>query len=101
MEVDGAGADEQLGGDVLVRHPLPHQLSNLPFLWRQARLGAIVAFANRLTGRPQLLGCTLGPSCGPEPLEHLECRPEVGAGVDTSTTAAQELAVGKFGASAV
>src|SRR6266700_5425004 len=54
VPLDGAGADEQLGGDLLVCAPVPGQLGDLGLLGREVGEGLDRALSHRFPGSQQL-----------------------------------------------
>src|SRR6185437_14043308 len=66
VEVDGARAEEQLGGGVPVGQALPYERGDLPFLGGELGRGGDVAAAGRLAGGAQLVRGAGGPPRGPE-----------------------------------
>src|SRR5690242_489907 len=64
--VDGAGADEQLGSDLLVRGTVGREAGDLCFLRRQVIARLDRPFAGVLAGRLELDSRTLGERFHPE-----------------------------------
>src|SRR5689334_15642823 len=98
VEVDGARAEEQLGGGVPVGHALTDERGDLPFLGGELGRGGDVAAAGGLTGGAQLVRGAGGPPRGPEVLAYLERGAQVGARIDPAAGAAQVLAVAEVDA---
>jgi hypothetical protein len=100
VEVDGAGAEEQPGGNVPVGQPPLNQPDHLELLSGEVggSGGRVPPVPGSDPGGAQLLSGELRPRRRTQVLERGEGGPQVRAGVDPPPIAAQEPAVGKLGA---
>src|SRR5215207_1985550 len=90
---DGAGADEQLGADLLVRVPLLREPGHLRLLRREhvTRLGREPA--HRLTRGRQLPSGTLGERLGAEPAQGVVRGAKLPAGVEPPVATTKPFAI--------
>ena len=98
MEVDGSGAEEQLGGDLAVGKPLCDKGSDLSLLGRERHAGGGIPFPGGLTGGPEFQLGPLHPWFGAQVLKGLQGGPQLLPGIDPAAGPAQELPVGEVGA---
>jgi hypothetical protein len=98
VEVDRAGAEEQLGGNLPGGEPADHEPRHLELLWGELPKGRRVAPTHGLPAGPQLQARPLRPGCRTQALEHVEGSLEMCAGVDPASGPAQQLTVGQLGA---
>src|SRR5689334_14461686 len=102
VEVDGAGAEEELRADLAVCQALGDELRDLVLLRGQLGRGRLLAPRTRgLATRAKLASRAARPRHRIERVEGLQCRAEVLAGVDAAPLPAQRRAVREFGARAL
>src|SRR4051812_2676473 len=95
--VDRPRAEEELCGDLSIRGALAHEAGDLELLRRELVDRAGIAFPCRLPARAELAASPLFPRSGPQALERLERRAQVGAPSQGARGARERLAVEKLG----
>jgi len=101
VPLDGARANEQLGGDLLVCLPVPGQPGDLGLLADEVGEGLDGALAHGFPGGRKLAAGALGEAVGADAAEHLIGRTQGVARILTPVLAAQPFAVKEVGAGQV